>query len=71
MIADVNRSKGEATAEEIGNCLFVQCDVTDPEDWERLWEEASDFFDERGVQVGKCLTPRVLTVTTSHALFFT
>ena len=24
--------------------MFVQTDVTEPEDWERLWEKSAEFF---------------------------
>lgn len=56
VIADANVHKGEVIAKEMENCLFVECDVTDPEDWDELWDEATKFFDERGVQVrySKC-----------------
>ena len=51
VISDVNGSLGRGTADEMeeifgpGRVTFVHCDVTKPEHWQTLFDEAEKAFD--------------------------
>ena len=70
IITDVLEEEGQKTAEEIGeNARFFKLDVTDPNDWENVVEEAEKEFGEITVLVnnaGLIINEPTLDVTVEN-----